>query len=249
MRYSLTSGKKTIIMKEKLEQIKNLIDGIEQELDKTEDQVFTKNFDALEVPDIVSTVVDYLQPILLPYELAVYWHLFRHSILNDGQQYVRASVRGLTKGIITSSSGQSENLSYGAVQKALQGLEEKGVISKAGDTNREGTLYKVYLPEEISICQERIREATQFKHDPTIDTMKELDYYNVSENRMKVFERDGYKCHYCNKQLTRFTATLDHIQPVSKGGDHSYDNLITSCLHCNSRRGNRPVMDIITDQD
>ncbi len=79
----------------------------------------------------------------------------------------------------------------------------------------------------------------------TIDTEKELDYYNMAENRSKIFERDEYKCHYCKKQLTRFSATLDHIQPVSRGGDNSYNNLVTSCLHCNSSRGNRPVSDIL----
>ncbi|MGH8504837.1 MAG: HNH endonuclease, partial [Stenotrophobium sp.] len=42
-----------------------------------------------------------------------------------------------------------------------------------------------------------------------------------------------------------FTATLDHIQPVSKGGDNSLHNLTTACLHCNSRRGSRPVMEAI----
>jgi 5-methylcytosine-specific restriction endonuclease McrA len=64
-----------------------------------------------------------------------------------------------------------------------------------------------------------------------------------------VFERDEYKCRYCGKQLTRFTATLDHIQPVSKDGDNSYDNLVTACLHDNSQRGSRPVMEIIIEKN
>lgn len=53
------------------------------------------------------------------------------------------------------------------------------------------------------------------------DLKKELDFYNVRENRLKLFDRDDYKCRYCSKQLTRFTATLDHVQPVSKGGDNN----------------------------
>ncbi len=235
-------------MKDKIDQIRNLLDELEKSSIDSDDQTFMQNFDALEIPDIVTTIVDYLQPDLSTYEVAIYWYLFRHSILKNGQQYVRASVRGLMKGVVTSSSGQSKDLSYSAVQKALQALEEKGAILKAGNTNREGTLYKVFLPEEISLCQERMKEAKSKKLEP-IDTKKELDYYNVRENRLKVFERDGYKCRYCDKQLTRFTATLDHIQPVSKGGDNSFDNLVTSCLHCNSRRGNRPVMDIINEQE
>jgi len=38
----------------------------------------------------------------------------------------------MMQGVVTSSSGQSDGLSYGAVQKALQGLEDKGAVSKAG---------------------------------------------------------------------------------------------------------------------
>ncbi len=78
-----------------------------------------------------------------------------------------------------------------------------------------------------------------------VDETREVDFYNIAENRLKVFERDGYKCKYCAKQLTRFSATLDHIQPVSKGGTNTMDNLVTACLHCNSSRGSRPVMDAI----
>jgi 5-methylcytosine-specific restriction endonuclease McrA len=67
----------------------------------------------------------------------------------------------------------------------------------------------------------------------TVDVAKDLDYYNARENRLKVFERDACICKYCAKQLTRFTATLDHVQPVSQGGDNSIGNLVTACLHCN----------------
>jgi 5-methylcytosine-specific restriction endonuclease McrA len=81
---------------------------------------------------------------------------------------------------------------------------------------------------------------------PQIDPRRELDFYNIKENRLKVFERDKYLCHYCKKQLTRFSATLDHIQPVSKGGDNSYDNLVTACLLHNSQRNAQPIMDYLT---
>jgi hypothetical protein len=229
--------------KSKLEQIRTLLDEIECNLGTNEEAIFSHNFDALELPSIVASVVDFLQPLLHPYEAALYWYFFRNSLILTGQQYVRASTRGLQQGVIRSSSGQGDTLSYSSVQQALTGLEEKRIISKAGETNREGTLYKIFLPEEIEICQKLMSLKEQDIVKP-VDEQKELDYYNVQENRLQVFERDGYKCHYCNKQLTRFTATLDHIQPVSEGGDNSYLNLTTACLHCNSRRGSRPVMEM-----
>jgi len=126
----------------------------------------------------------------------------------------------------------------------LRALEEKGVIKKTGDTTREGTLFRLFLPEEIELC--RIKMQT-FQHErlPTVDPKKEQDYYNVKENRLKIFERDKYICNKCQKQLTRFNATLDHIQPVSEGGDNSYDNLVTCCFHCNANRRSTPMSDFI----
>jgi hypothetical protein len=229
------------------DQIRAILDEIDSISGSPDDQAFAENFNFLEMPDLICSIIDFLQPSLYPYEAALYWHLFRKAILVTGTQYTRTSVRGMMQGVITSASGQSNGLSYGAVQKALQGLEDKGAISKAGDTNRGGTLYKIHLPEEISLCQEFMKQVQQAEIT-TIDTKKELDFYNVRENRLKVFERDEYKCRYCNKQLTRFNATLDHVQPVSKGGDNSYDNLATACLHCNSQRSSRPVMEIITEK-
>lgn len=230
---------------EHIDEIRRLLTEIESELSTTsEDAESKRNFDALELPDLVAQIVDHLQPMLTAYEAAVYWRLFRQSIIAHGQQHVRASVRGLRSGTVVSSSGQSEALSYGSVQSALAGLENKGAIAKAGDTTRQGTLYRVSLPEEISACIERMKQASQERATP-IDQAKELDYYNVRENRLRIFERDGYKCHYCGKQLTRFSATLDHIEPVSEGGDNSERNLVTACLRCNSRRGNKPVSDFL----
>lgn len=229
------------------DQIRALLDEIDAKSASTDDKAFAENFNSLELPELICAVVDFLQPSLYPYEAVVYWHLFRKAILGTGTQYTRASVRGMMQGVVTSPRGQSVGLCYGAVQKALQGLEDKGAVSKAGDTNREGTLYKVHLPEEIPSCHEKMKQAQQEEPDK-IDTKRELHFYNVRENRLKVFKRDNYTCHYCGKQLTRFNATLDHLQPVSEGGDISFDNLITAYLYCNSQRGSRPVMDIMVDK-
>lgn len=233
-------------MKEEIEQIRNLLISIESEKNEDSEKSFRESFELFELPEIISSVIDYLQPVLLPYEASIYWYMFRHSIIQTGENYVRVSVRGLGKAktVIKSTSGQSEGLSYDSVQNALKGLEEKGAIKKAGDTTREGTLYQIFLPEEIAICQERMKEVV-IEQLPKVDPKKEADYYNIKENRNKVFERGSYKCHYCGKQLTRFSATLDHIQPISEGGNNAFDNLITACLHYNSKRGAKPVSEIL----
>jgi hypothetical protein len=58
----------------------------------------------------------------------------------------------------------------------------------------------------------------------------------------EVFKRDGYRCQICGtKTRGKFPAltspSLDHIIPLSKGGEHSYLNVQCACFGCNSRKG------------
>jgi predicted restriction endonuclease len=106
-------------------------------------------------------------------------------------------------------------------------------------------LYRVLIPDEIEGRKFRAeRKAAEPKSEVT---PTEIDCYNVRENRIRVYERDDYRCRYCQKQLTRFTATLDHVKPVAEGGDNSLDNLMTACLNCDSRKHHRPVGDFLAE--
>ena len=58
-----------------------------------EESLFAHNFDALELPGVVASVVDHLQPLLTTYEAPIYWYLFRQSLIATGQQYARASTK------------------------------------------------------------------------------------------------------------------------------------------------------------
>jgi 5-methylcytosine-specific restriction endonuclease McrA len=58
-------------------------------------------------------------------------------------------------------------------------------------------------------------------------------------------------CHYCNKGLLKkFSdiqddlATLDHVKPISKGGDRFHSsNLVIACYRCNCRKRDKDVND------
>jgi 5-methylcytosine-specific restriction endonuclease McrA len=47
------------------------------------------------------------------------------------------------------------------------------------------------------------------------------------------------KCWMCGCVLTRGTASVDHLQPQSKGGNDRADNFRLACKPCNSARGNK----------
>lgn len=45
------------------------------------------------------------------------------------------------------------------------------------------------------------------------------------------------RCRWCKCILTRETATVDHIVPISHGGRTTKDNCVLSCEKCNHDRG------------
>ena len=56
-------------------------------------------------------------------------------------------------------------------------------------------------------------------------------------SRRALFARDNWRCVYCGTSTGRLT--LDHVIPRSKGGDSTWENVVTSCAPCNLRKGNR----------
>jgi 5-methylcytosine-specific restriction endonuclease McrA len=61
----------------------------------------------------------------------------------------------------------------------------------------------------------------------------------VKFSRKNIYVRDQGLCQYCGKSLRRQEITYDHIIPKSQGGDTSWENVVTSCIDCNSRKGGK----------
>ncbi len=56
-------------------------------------------------------------------------------------------------------------------------------------------------------------------------------------DRRAIYDRDNGECHLCGKHVPEKEMELDHLIPVSRGGDHVALNLRVSCRSCNRRRG------------
>ncbi|MGY0619043.1 HNH endonuclease [Lysobacter sp. A378] len=54
-----------------------------------------------------------------------------------------------------------------------------------------------------------------------------------------LFARDAHLCLYCGDEFHRPQLTRDHVMPVSRGGRDIWENVVSACFHCNSRKGNR----------
>ena len=63
---------------------------------------------------------------------------------------------------------------------------------------------------------------------------------NISyELRQAVFERDNYTCQYCGRSYDEADLEIEHIIPISKGGNNDIRNLATACGACNRAKGTR----------
>ena len=57
--------------------------------------------------------------------------------------------------------------------------------------------------------------------------------------RLRIYVRDKFTCQYCGKRKTADQLTLDHITPRAQAGRSTPENLVTACVACNNRKGNR----------
>lgn len=73
-----------------------------------------------------------------------------------------------------------------------------------------------------------------------------LSYYvkvpyqaRIGLNRRAVFARDGHRCQYCGA----IAENIDHVVPRSKGGTHTWENVVASCRPCNMRKEDHLLAD------
>ena len=61
----------------------------------------------------------------------------------------------------------------------------------------------------------------------------------VKFTRHNIFERDRNTCQYCGIVFDRKDLNLDHVIPRDRGGPTNWENIVCSCIPCNTRKSNR----------
>ena len=62
---------------------------------------------------------------------------------------------------------------------------------------------------------------------------------HVRFSRINLMARDNFQCQYCARKPHRAELNLDHVVPRSLGGRSTWENVVTSCMDCNRRKGGR----------
>ena len=89
-----------------------------------------------------------------------------------------------------------------------------------------------------------LRSPSQTINVPSVIRLR--SYINVRRRRQetamkraRIYIRDKYRCQYCGDHRHAQDLTLDHIVPRAQGGESVPQNLVTACVACNQRKGNR----------
>lgn len=92
------------------------------------------------------------------------------------------------------------------------------------------------------VSEQFVQQQHQSSYQRSMASREDVNTYKkkkISHSlRMRVYERDGFKCVTCGVQKN---LSLDHIKPEVIGGESTLENLQTMCKSCNSRKGARYV--------
>ena len=98
------------------------------------------------------------------------------------------------------------------------------VLAQSGDEQMHSANATFELPSVI-LLQRYVRVPTSRR---------------IPVSRRGVLRRDSHRCAYCSKSAN----TIDHVQPKSRGGKDTWENLVACCLKCNNTKGDRTLSEI-----
>lgn len=86
------------------------------------------------------------------------------------------------------------------------------------------------------------REHTLLRRRALASKRRAMKYNPTGEFDINYFkwlcEQFNHKCVMCGRQYDSSTLTIDHIVPLSKGGEHDSKNVQPLCRSCNRIKGN-----------
>ena len=128
------------------------------------------------------------------------------------------------------------------------------------DPSRRVAISQAYYWRNVEKCRARARSDHWENREANIERMRKYREENPHKHkelsarrharkvgapvvekidREYVWERDGGRCHICGKKIDRSIPRnfhLDHLVPLSKGGNHTHDNLRAAHQTCNAMR-------------
>jgi len=119
-----------------------------------------------------------------------------------------------------------EPLTILPIERALRlVIDRKAEVLEADDA-------RIFRSERDQIAAPLVIRLKRFIHVPR--------RFRRQVTNTFLFARDGYRCQYCGRHRGalrgREFLTRDHVTPLSRGGENTWDNVVTACSPCNNRK-------------
>jgi len=171
---------------------------------------------------------------LTVWDRAVYSYLLRHSLV-VGKLRLHFAVLSVARYL---------RLSNGPVRQAVRRLDELGAL-RLLERSKTGHLVEMRLPEQIRAIRPGRNGASRDAGEPPASTLEATDFLKTWALRKTIHDRERGACFYCLRRTPANVQCLDHVVPRARFGRNSYRNLVSSCMECNTRKGDRPAPDFL----
>jgi HNH endonuclease len=169
----------------------------------------------------------------------VYSHLLRHTRL-EGKLRLRFSLMWL---------GRNVRISTCPVRDSVRRLVAHGALRMI-QRSKAGHVVEVRLPAEIpAVRMNRLERQAAAKVQAARArgsvNIEQVDFLQTRPLRKAIHARERSQCFYCLRQTTPAVQCLDHVVPQARFGRNSYRNLVSTCMECNSQKGEKPAEDFL----
>jgi len=187
---------------------------------------------------------------LTVWDRAVYSYLLRHSLV-VGKPRLHFGVLSVARNL---------GFSSGPVRQAVRRLDELGAL-RLLERSKTGHLVEMRLPKQIralrqsqgdSFARHSPPASRHFRNgaslaaeEPPAFHLESTDFLKTCALRKAIHGREGGVCFYCLRRTPAHVHGLDHVVPRVRFGRNSYRNLVSCCLECNSRKGDRSARDFL----
>jgi hypothetical protein len=187
---------------------------------------------------------------LTVWDRAVYSYLLRHSLV-VGKPRLHFAVLSVARDL---------GLSNGPVRQAVRRLDELGAL-RLVERSKTGHLVEMRLPEQIRAVRPAkgvtfgrhsslparhfLNGAFHDAEEPPASALESTDFLKTWALRRTIHARERGACFYCLRRTPAHVLCLDHVVPRVRFGRNSYRNLVSCCIECNSRKGDRPARDFL----
>lgn len=155
-------------------------------------------------------------------------------VITNGKYYIKYTNTGKTQKTTALNSAYQ----FSSKDEAIKGMEKAKGKTKdyyVFDTLTQCVVWKRMSQEEIDKMRKEKMSMSLIKKDKS-GKIKRKTY--SEDTRKLIYLNAGCRCELCGRKILLEDMTIDHIKPLSMGGEDDVENLACTCYPCNLFKGN-----------